>query len=190
MKKIILLLITVSFFAVSCGGGTQYRDPAKDSGSMYWGPKEIKTTVTKMTGSLHSFLKTEYKRSALIQIRKVRNRTSEHIDVKMLENELVTNLIKRRINFIDRSLTKEAIEEMKQGMSGLIDPDSAIPMGGLKSPNFYLSGDVSDNVRYVRGKRVQFLVVTLKLIELRTGMLKWQEQKDFLKATKTDKISF
>ncbi len=190
MKKTVLLLVALSFLAINCGGGTHYRDPAKDRGSMYWGPKEIKRTVTKMTVSLYSYLKNDYKRASLLQVKKIRNRTSEHLDTKMLANEIVSNLIKKRINFIDRSLTEDAIDEMKKGMSGLIDEESAIPMGGLKSPNLYLSGDVSDNVRYVNGRRVQYLVVTLKLVELRTGMLKWQEQKEFLKSTKTDKVSF
>ena len=190
MKRTAYLLIAVTIVATGCGGGTQYRDASKDKGSMEWGPREVKTTVVKMVGSLYSYLKNDWKKPAIIQVRKIRNRTSEHIDTKMLSNELVTNLIQKRIMFVDATHTTDAIKEMAKGMSGLIDPESAIPTGGLVSPNFYLFGEISDNVRYVGGKRVQYLVVTLKLTSLRTGMLLWQNQKEFLKATKTDRISF
>lgn len=189
MKRLSILLIAITLFTVSCGGGTQYRDPTKDSGSREWGPKEIKDTVGKMVGSLYSYLKTE-KKSAFIQVKKIRNRTSEHIDTKMLSNELVNNLIKRRIRFIDPSFTKEALEEMEKGMTGMIDPDSAIPVGELKSPNLYLYGDISDNTRTVGGKTLQYLVVTIKMKELRTGIQVWQEQKEFLKATKNTKVGW
>ncbi len=189
MKKASILFVSALLALTACGG-TQYRDASKDSGSMEWGPREVKTTVSKMVGSLYKYLKEDWKKATIIQVKKIRNRTSEHIDTKMVSNELVTNLIQKRIQFVDPTYTADAIEEMGKGMTGLIDPDSAIPMGSLKSPNFYLHGEISDNVRFVGGHRVQYLVVTLKLSNLATGMLVWQDQQEFLKATSTNRISF
>jgi uncharacterized protein (TIGR02722 family) len=189
MKKALFPVLVLMLILMGCGG-TQYRDASEDKGSMEWGPREVKTTVNKMVGSLYGYLKDDWQKATIIQVKKIRNRTSEHIDTKMLSNELVTNLIQKRIQFIDATHTQDAIEEMSKGMTGLIDPDSAIPVGELKSPNFYLYGEISDNVRYVGGKKVQYLVVTLKLSSLRTGMLMWQQQQEFLKATKTERISF
>ena len=87
-------------------------------------------------------------------------------------------------------LTADAIAEMEKGMTGMIDPDSAIPMGQLKSPNLYLSGDIRDNVRTVGGREIQYLVVTLKLYNLKTGVVEWQDQQEFLKSSKKNKVSF
>ncbi|HPY02383.1 MAG TPA: penicillin-binding protein activator LpoB, partial [Spirochaetota bacterium] len=159
-------------------------------GSAEWGPKEIKMTTSMMVDSIYSYLKDEWKQPAFLQVKKFQNKTSEHIDTKMISEEIVTQLIKKRISFVDDSLTAEALEEMEKGMSGMIDPDSAVPMGYLKSPNMYLTGDVRDNVRTVKGKNVQYLVVTLKLYNLKTGIIMWQEQKEFLKTSKNTKISF
>ncbi|HDP80122.1 MAG TPA: penicillin-binding protein activator LpoB [Spirochaetes bacterium] len=188
MRKSILWSVALVFM-VSCGG-TQYRDAAKDKGSREWGPKEIKMTVNTMVGSLYTFLKDEWKKPAFIEVKKFRNKTSEHIDTKMISDEISTNLIKKRIRFIDRSLTEDALKEMEMGMTGLIDPDSAIPVGMLKSPNFYLTGDIRDNVRTVGGKSLQYVVVTMQLVELKTGMVAWQDRQEFLKATSKGKISF
>jgi uncharacterized protein (TIGR02722 family) len=183
------LIIGVSLILLGCSG-TQYRDASKDKGSMEWGPREIKTTVNKMVASLHSYLKNDWNQPSLIRVQRIKNDTAEHIDTRMLADEIVTNLIQMRIQFVDDSYTREAIEEMEKGMSGLIDPDSAIPAGNLKSPNFFLFGSIIENVRYVGGKKVQYLVVTLTMKELKTGLLKWKDRQEFLKATTTDRISF
>ena len=189
MKKMSYLIIALVLVTAGCGG-TQYRDASKDKGSRTWGPKEIKTTVNTMVGSLYKYLKNDWKQPALIQVKKIRNRTSEHIDTRILADEMVTSLIKKRIQFIDAEYNKDAISEMEKGMTGMIDPEYAIPVGELQSPNIFLYGEISDNVRFVKGKQLQYLVVTLKLKELRTGRLLWQDRQEFMKATKTDKISF
>ncbi len=185
MKKTIIVLLALSLL-ISCGG-TQYRDHNKASGSGEWGPYEIRKTTKFMVSSLYTFLKSE-KKSALIQIKRIKNRTSEHIETQMLSDELLTNLLKKRIQFVDSKYDKDAIKEMGKGMSGLVDEEYAIPVGKLRSPNMYLYGEITENVRYVRGKEVQYLVVTFTLKSLKTGMMLWKESKKFLKATSTDKL--
>ncbi|MBN2080473.1 MAG: hypothetical protein JW838_15990 [Spirochaetes bacterium] len=189
MKRTCVIAVLCAMTVLSCSG-TQYRDASKDKGSMEWGPREIKTTVDKMVNSLHAYLKNEWNLPALIRLQRIRNNTAEHINTKMLADEIVTNLIKMRIQFLDDAYTKEAISEIEMGMTGLVDPESAIPVGGLKSPNFFLYGTINENVRYVGGKKVQFLVVTVAIMEIKTGILRWQEKQEFLKATSTDRISF
>jgi uncharacterized protein (TIGR02722 family) len=188
MKKIAAAALFM--FLIGCGGGTQYKDASKDTGSMEWGPREIKVTVDKMVSSLYIFLKDEYKKPSFIQVKKFQNRTSEHIDTDLIVSELQTKLIQKRIKFIDDSLEAEAMKEIEKGMTGMVDPDSAIPAGELKSPNLYLTGDIRENVRYIDGKKVQYLKVTLRLNNLRTNVVEWQDQQEFLKSSKSDKISF
>jgi uncharacterized protein (TIGR02722 family) len=190
MKRQALLGFALFFILTACGGGVQYKDASKDTGSKEWGPKEIKMTVNTMVTSMYTFLKDEYKKPAFIEVRNFRNKTSEHIDTKMITDEISTNLIKKRIKFIDQSLTEDAMKEMERGMTGLIDPDAAIPVGMLKSPNLYLTGDIRDNVRTVGGKSVQYLVVTMQLINLKTNVVEWQDRQEFLKASSKTKISF
>lgn len=189
MKRASSLIIAISILLIGCSS-TQYRDASKDKGSMEWGPREIKTTVNKMVDSLYTYLKNDWNKPALIKVQRIRNDTADHIDTKMLADEIVTNLIQKRIQFIEESYTKESIEEIEKGMTGLIDPDSAIPAGNLKSPNFFFYGTINENVRYVGGKKVQYLTVTLTIKELKTGLTKWQDRQEFLKATTTDRIDF
>jgi uncharacterized protein (TIGR02722 family) len=183
-----IAIFSLAFYITACSS-TQYKDPAKDKGSMEFGPKEIKITVNKMVGSMYDFLKNEWKQTAFLQVKKFRNKTSEHIDTSIITNEIATNLLKKRIYFIDETLTEDAIKEMEQGLTGMIDPDAAIPVGMAKSPNMYLTGDIIDNVRTVGGKKLQYLVITLKLYNLKTRVIEWQEQQEFLKSTSKNKYS-
>ena len=142
-----------------------------------------------MVGSLYNYLKNEWKNDALIRVKKIRNKTSEHIDTKILSNEIVNNLIRKRIQFLDDEYEKDAIKEMEKGMTGIINPEYAIPSGELQSPNIYLYGEINENMRHSGRKQIQYLVVTLKLKEIKSGKLLWQDQKEFLKISRTKKIT-
>ena len=187
MKNIIFFIICI--ILISCGNSTQYIDPNQAKGSGTWGPYEIKRVTKIMVGSLFMHLKST-KSTVLLQVKRLRNRTSEHINTKMISSNIQTHLMKKGIQFLDDSLDKDAIEQMKQKQLGLTDPDHSIPVGKLQSPNFYLYGNVSGNVRYVSGKKKQYLVVTLRLRELATRRIVWQDRKEFLKVTSTDQISY
>ena len=195
MKKLFSLTFVALFILTSCGGGgTQYRDSKKEKGSREWGPKEINSTVETMVASMYTYLRNDAKNdgidSVLIQVKKIRNRTSEHIDTQMLSQAIVNNLMKKRIRFIDETFSADAIQEMEKGMTGMVDPEYAIPVGELRSPNVYLYGDISSNVRTVGGKTHQYLVVTLQLKQTSTNMMLWTDQKEFLKVFKDNQVSW
>lgn len=182
----IAFLFCIIILQNSCvSGGTRYDDPTQTEGSIEWGPVEIQKTVTTMVDLIYEFLKSKNE-PTFLELQKIENRSSEHIDTKLLSNEISTNLIKRQIHFIDRAQRLDSIQEAILGKSGLIDSETRIPLGNLKSPNYKLSGEISDNVRYFDGKKVQYLVVTLRLLRLSTGIIVWQDNKKFLKTTKIE----
>ena len=147
-----------------------------------------------MVTSLYNYLRNDAKNdgidSVLIQVKKIKNDTSEHIDTRMLAQAIVNNLMKKRIRFIDETLTADAIKEMERGMTGMVDPEYAIPAGELRSPNVYLYGNITSNVRTIKGRTHQYLVVTLQLKQLSTGMLLWTDQKEFLKVFKDNPVGW
>ncbi|HOW80931.1 MAG TPA: hypothetical protein PK573_00090 [Spirochaetota bacterium] len=187
MKRFSVFILLAAVTAAGCAG-TQYRDAAEDKGSMEWGAKEIKATVNKMVDSLYRHLK-DSEGTAFIEVKKIRNRTGEHIDTKIISDEIVTQLIQKRFRFIDRSYTDEAVKEMEKGMTGLIDPESAVPTGGLVSPNYYLYGEIRENMQYPGRTQKQYIVVTLTLSNLKTGVIEWQDQQSFYKVSATTRIS-
>ena len=186
IKKIIIFMTIIVF---SNCASTQYVDSKKDKGSRQWGAREVNETVETMVASLYGKLK-DMNQSILIAVNKIRNRTSEHIDTTMIANEISTRLIKRGIPFIDKSQRSESIKEMEFAQTGLADTEGAISPGKLKSPNYELTGDVTDSVSYEGNNKKQFIIVTLKLIEVATTSVVWQERQEFMKVSAEEKYGW
>lgn len=175
MKIIFLILLA------SCSSVT-YRDVSQIKATPEWGPSEISQTVSEMTQSLDLFLQPSGKKSP-IELDKIKNNTSEHIDTGILANEISTNLIKKKIPFVDRSFRKEAMKEIADGQIGLVSNETLLEAGNFKSPKYKLLGELNDNLNYQDGKKIQYLLITLKLINLETNGVDWQEQKKFIKVS-------
>ncbi len=177
--------ILLVLLAVSCTPSVKYHPGVTEKDGMpEWGAFEIKMTVIKMVNSLSEFLKKEYKQQAFLQIKKFSNRTSEHIDSRLITDEISTELIKMKIRFIDDTLTEESLAEIERGKSGTVDESTAVEAGLLKSPNLYLTGDIREAVAAEKKKDLQYIVVTMKLYDIATGEILWQEHARFLKTRK------
>lgn len=185
-NSIVVLLI----FLVLAGCASSQQEPdvvykegvSSSDGGREWGALEVELIAQKMIESLYQFLREDYQRAAYLEVKKFRNRTSEHIDTSLLTDEISTELIKRRIKFIDSSLTKDSIEEIENGMTGLYDSATAIPTGKLKQPNLYLTGDIREAVTTKDGRELQYLVVTMKLYNIATREIMWQDHARLLKS--------
>jgi penicillin-binding protein activator len=187
--KIFLNLIFIFISNCSSTNNVEYNKTDMIEGSVEWGPKEIHLTVETMVDSMDLFIHSS-KKKPFIELIKIQNKSSEHIDTSLLSNELSTELIKRKITFVDRSTRKESLLEISNAQKGLIDEKSQIEAGKLISPNFLLTGDVTDNVRYENGEKKQYIIITLRLISLETGAVEWQENKKFYKISSIQRVGF
>ena len=100
-----------------------------------WGPAEISSTAEYMVGSVQEYF-ARSKEKPYIELAKIQNRSSEHIETGMLTNSIVTNLVQRKIVFVDRRERADAIKEIELGQKGIVKSDSQLPVGELVSPNF------------------------------------------------------
>ena len=178
-----LLVLQFSYCSTSSYIKTE-KDPTPE-----WGPVEISATADFMVKSISEYLE-KSKEKPYLELVKIQNRSSEHIETGILTNAIVTNLIQRKIVFVDRRERADAIKEIELGQKGIVKQDAQLPVGELLSPNFKLSGEITDNLRYIEGDKVQYLVVTLRLLKLSTGQIEWQEDKKFLKVSKRQRIGW
>ena len=154
-----------------------------------WGPQEINKTSTFITDKLSEYLKNNTSKPFLEFI-KIENKSSEHIDTSLLENEIKSKLIKNNIKFIDKSKRKDTLKEIELDMKGVVDEKSKIRAGFLLSPSYQLKGEINDVVRYINGEKIQLLVINFTLFNFETSALDWQESKKFSKNINTSKIGF
>jgi len=154
-----------------------------------WGPIEINKTSSYITDKLSEYLKNNSSKPFL-EFLKIENKSSEHIDTSLLENEIKSKLIKNKITFIDKSKRKETLKEIELDMKGIVDEKSKIRAGYLLSPNYQLKGELNDVVRYINGEKKQLLIINFTLLNIETNALDWQESKKFSKNINTSGIGF
>ena len=178
----------VIVFLISCSSRTTYKDPDAAGGEKGWGPFEVKQTTKVMVEEMYHFLRAK-EEPIFIAFKPIRNRTSEHIETEMLANQIRESLIEKKVYFVQMNYRGEIIQEIVLGQSGLID-DSALPIGNLKSPNYFLEGVITDTVNYSNNRSVQYIVVSLNLTRARSGVMEWTRNKEFLKSTKEKKVGW
>jgi len=141
-----------------------------------------------MVDEMLSFL-TSREEPILIAFKPIRNRTTEHIDTEMLAGHIRASLIEKKIYFVQMNYRGEIIQEIALGQSGLVD-ETAVPIGHLKSPNYFLEGVITDTVNYEKNRSIQYLVVTLNLTRVRSGVMVWTKNQEFLKSTRNQKVGW
>ncbi|TGL58370.1 penicillin-binding protein activator LpoB [Leptospira sarikeiensis] len=183
MKSYLFWSLT-AFFLYQCAS-VEYRDPETLEGTRQWGVKEVRETVQNMSGSLSDYYQKDSTKG-YIELQKFKNNTSEHIDTKILANEISTNLTARKIPFVDISQRKASLDEITLNKTGLTSSDTKLDFGKLKSPSYRLSGELNDLVNYERGKKIQYILITLRLTSVESNVIVWQADKKFLKISDTE----
>ena len=163
-------------------------DPATAKGAQGWGPYEVRATTEAMVSELQKHLASA-EDPVWIAFKPIRNRTSEHIETEMLADQIKESLIRKKIRFVQLNLRGEIIREIGIGRTGLVD-DSAIPIGKLKSPNYFLEGVISDTTNFVSGRSIQYIVVAMSLTRAQSGVTEWTRSKEFLKSTRAPSVGW
>ena len=191
MRVVIILFIAHLLFFNNCSSLLKNPENSNDQEDSFseWGPLEINKTSSYITDKLNEYLKNNSSKPFL-EFLKIENKSSEHIDTSLLENELKSKLIKNKITFIDKSKRKDTLKEIELDMKGIVDEKSKIRAGYLLSPSYQLKGEVNDVVRYIGGVKKQLIVINFTLLNIETNAIDWQESKKFSKNYNTSTIGF
>ena len=185
MKSFPILFILLTLLYNSSCSSVRYLNPAERVNTVKTSSFDIHIITKKMIVSLAKYLKGKEK-NTYIKFGKLRNRTSEHIDTVMLKNIIANQLVKRKIKFIDSENVADFIKTIKRNQMGLSKGVS--DFSKLKSPNYFLTGEISENISYDGSSRYQSLIVTLKLSSVATATIEWSEEKRLLKKTSKDSL--
>jgi uncharacterized protein (TIGR02722 family) len=129
---------------------------------------------------------TQTKLPPIVQVESVRNKTSEHIDTKMMTDSLRTALIKTgRVRFSnkeDRELLNSEVDY--QNESGRVRKDTRKKRDGGVAADYILTGDLISNVQQVGSKKLIFYKLTLNLTDLESNLMVWSDEKPIRKRYK------
>ncbi|MCZ6633781.1 MAG: penicillin-binding protein activator LpoB, partial [bacterium] len=157
MKSLTLIAIAALFSTIGCAGpraftkGT-YEDP-KTIALLddRFNENDMQLIAKKMANSI---LSAPWMDSAggtpAVMIGKMRNRTSEHIDMVALSDKLRTTLIQSgRLRFVDVLNRRDIAEEYEYQNSGYVNPAQAKAPGNQTGSDYILTGTLSSNVQEV-----------------------------------------
>ncbi len=178
-------LLCISLLFANFCSSVSYQNPIKSEGTKQWGPLEIRETVKLMSSSLGEYYQSELKQGYL-EWKSIQNSTSEHIDTKILSNEILTQLTKKKVPFVDTGEREESVKEIGFGKTGMVSPETRLAIGKFKSPSHRIKGEINEVVNFETGKKIQYITVTLFLISLETNQIVWSEQSNFLKTSRVE----
>ncbi|MDB5039096.1 MAG: penicillin-binding protein activator LpoB [Bacteriovoracaceae bacterium] len=200
MRNAILSLSLLFVFGanfISCGpkaftkGG--YDDPNKvilldDK----FNENDMQLISNQLVDSLTKFTKIQNaQKPPVVMVGRVRNRTSEHIDVKSLTDKIRTALIKsQKFSFSDKESRDELAEEYEYNAGKFVDKKSAKAAGKQVGADYLITGDIASNVQEVGDDKIVYYKVTLNLNNLETNIIEWSDDKEVRKRYRKQSVGF
>jgi hypothetical protein len=128
----------------------------------------------------------------VVVVDRIVNKTTEHIDTESVTDTITTKLLKSgKFRFVDM----KAVEALKKQMnfqlgSGLVDPAKAASFGKQTGAELMLYGNLASIVKRANDTKDVYYKFTLKLINLESGLLEWQGEKEIRKSGEKSFFSF
>lgn len=113
----------------------------------------------------------------------VKNKTSEHIDTESITDTISTKLINSgKFRFVDMTKIESVRKQYEyQKESGLVDQDTAVTVGKQIGADYMLYGNISSIVKRNSKTKDVYIKFTLKLMDIQSGIIEWQGEKEIRK---------
>lgn len=127
----------------------------------------------------------------IVVVGKMKNSTSEHIDMRSLGDKLQVQLSKTgRFAFMDKGAREEIAEEYEYQGSGYVRPGEAKGPGQQASADYLMTGEISSIVQEVGADKLVYYKMTSKLHNLRSGIIEWTDEKEIRKKFEKKPVSW
>lgn len=118
----------------------------------------------------------------IVLVGKLKNSTSEHIDMRSLGDKIQTALAQTgRFALVDQQARQDIAEEYEYQQSGYVDPNAAKGPGQQTSVDFLMTGDLASIIQEVGRDKLVYYKMTAKLSNVRTGLIEWTDEKQIRK---------
>lgn len=192
-KKFLLATLSTGLLLSlnSCGKTTvAYEDPnGVDTTSVNFSSTDLQSITNKMADEMlnsRAVKKITAVDTPTLFFSNIRNETREHINTTMLSNTVQTQIIKSGLfQVTDMSQIKNVREQLGyQANSGMVDQSTATKIGQHIGARYMVYGAIQDidNTNVDGDKRSKFFLATLKMMDLKTGLVIWQDDKQIRKS--------
>ncbi|PTQ90637.1 penicillin-binding protein activator LpoB [Agitococcus lubricus] len=196
------LMIAALVIGLSGCASVKYGDAtATETVTERFGSTDLQMTAKKMTESLlTSPVIAEANAGSkrpVIFVERIANKTDEHIDTESILDSMTTKMLQSgKVRLVDRSRVESARSELKfQNADELANSKTAIAFGQMIGAEYMFYGNLSAIYKEAGGTgsitskftktRDVYYKFTLKLMNLKTGLIEWQDEQEIRKTGKT-----
>lgn len=178
---VVVLNLFVGCSSVKYGDATDVETVNTDFGST-----DLQIIANKMVDDMLVFpplLAITAKARPVIFIDGIQNNTTEHIDMQSITDSIQTKLIQSGYyRFVDpKALARVKAQFNYQQNSGLIDPATAVKVGKQIGAEYMLYGNMASITKQGNSQRDVYYKFTLKMMNLKTGILEWSGEEEIRK---------
>jgi len=167
-----------------CAGNVEYGDAgAVETVTVDFGSTDLQLIAEKMVGSLLASPTLQGGEPPVLQMSRFRNKTDEHIDTKAITDKIRTALVQSgKVRFTAAEVRDEIVDELEyQQKSGYVSEETRKRIGNMIGADYLLTGEMT-SIRKRSGRKTDlYFLVTLNLVDLRTALIAWSEQKEIRK---------
>ncbi len=178
-----LAILTLS----ACATKIQYGDAqAVETVDTGFGSTDLQIIAEKMVSSLVAFppvMEITQRERPILFVDQVRNKTREHIDTESVTDTIVNKLLRSgQFQFVDPSAIEAVQAQLGyQRNSGLVDPSKAAKVGKQVGARYMVYGNLSSIAKRNNKEKDIYFKFTLKMMDIESGLLVWQDEKEIRK---------
>ena len=193
MKSSRILLLLPALLALSgCASSptVSYVDPnTVDTTAIGFNSTDLQTTAKSMVDQMLAspvIVKLTAKTSPTLYVAGLTNNTSEFIDTTAITDTISTELIQSgKFQFVDMTKVQSIKKQLNyQNQSGMVDPNTAAKIGQQVGAQFMFYGAISSITQNNSSQESQYYQITMKLLNIQTGVITWQGQQQIRKVAK------
>lgn len=162
----------------------EYEDPNQiEMLSDQFNQNDLQLIAKKMVDSLsgsRAFARIEGR--PVIFVGKMKNSTSEHIDMRSLADKMEVALGRTdKFAFLDKAAREELAQEYEYQASGYVGATSAKAKGQQTGADYMMTGEISSITQEVGRDKLVYYKMTSKLHNIRSGIIEWSDEKELTK---------
>ena len=171
----------------ACASKVSYTDTqSQETVNTDFGATDLQAVTDKMVESMLAFppvmILTNSERPIIV-VSDIKNKTSEHIDTESITDSISSKLLRSgRFRFVDMTKANDVRKQLDyQNNSGMVNATKAVQFGRQVGAKYMLYGNLSSIVKQNQDQRNVYYKMTMRLMDLETGLLEWSDEKEIRK---------
>lgn len=128
----------------------------------------------------------------ILFVESIKNKTSEHIDTESITDSISTKLLRSgKFRFVDMARVAAVQDQLDfQQNSGMVDDSKAIAIGQQVGAQYMLYGNLASIVKSNKDKSDVYYKFTLRLLDLKSGLVEWADETEIRKTKDKEFVSW